>query len=140
MALWLRAVFVWFAFLSGINSGMALADSIREFETPSQKVRYEQLIQSLRCPKCQNQSLADSDSAIATDLRDQVYRMITSNKSNTDIEDYMVARYGEFVLYKPVFESHTFFLWAAPLLFLSVGAIVFILVLRAQRKITETEF
>ncbi|ADZ92415.1 cytochrome c-type biogenesis protein [Marinomonas mediterranea] len=134
MVVRLAFLITWFVCLGSSSMNIAWAESIHQFESPLEQARYEQLTQVLRCPKCQNQSLSDSDSAIASDLRDEVYRMITLGKSDNQVKEYMVARYGEFVLYEPVFEPHTFFLWFAPFGFLLIGVIVFVLVLRAQRK------
>lgn len=97
---------------------------IYEFEQESQKQRYHHLIEELRCPKCQNQNLAESDAPIAQDLRRELHRLITEGRTDEAIIEYMVMRYGNFVLYRPPLDKNTLILWAAPGLFLLFGLIV----------------
>lgn len=84
------------------------------FSSELNKIRYQSLVEELRCPKCQNQNLADSGSGIAVDLRELVHQMIEQGKTDQEIVDYMVARYGSFVLYRPQHSTATFFtlVWA----------------------------
>ncbi len=105
-----------------------------EFADPSLRARYQQFVAELRCPKCQNQNLADSNSEIAEDLRREVYRLLHEGKSDTEIVNYMVARYGEFVLYRPPVNQHTLWLWLAPAGLLLVGALVVVVVVRRQKR------
>jgi cytochrome c-type biogenesis protein CcmH len=93
---------------------------VRQFDTPQQEQRYQRLITDLRCLVCQNQNLADSNSQLAHDLRDRVQNMIKEGKSDQQVIDYMVARYGKFVLYKPPLDAVTAILWFGPLLLLLV--------------------
>lgn len=95
---------------------------IVEFDTESQRHRYMQLSEELRCPKCQNQNLAGSDSQIAGDLRRELHRLLLEGKTDREIKDYMVARYGNFVLYKPPLQNSTLVLWGLPIFLLLVGA------------------
>lgn len=95
-----------------------------QFPEEQQRVRYLQFTQELRCPKCQNQNLADSNAPIAADLRREVYRMLIDGKSDAEIVDFMVQRYGEYVLYKPRLEPRTWLLWGAPVLMLAGGLLV----------------
>lgn len=88
-------------FLLGISLSAMAATDIYQFETPEQEQRFRVLLDELRCPKCQNQSLADSDAGIAQDMRARVEIMIKEGKSNDEIVDYFVARYGNFVSYRP---------------------------------------
>lgn len=105
-----------------------------EFDTAQQEADYKELIFELRCLVCQNQNLMDSNAGLAKDLRQQVHKMLVEDKaSKTEIIDYMVARYGEFVLYKPPVENHTLFLWAGPALFLLMGLIMLFRFIRAQK-------
>lgn len=97
-----------------------------QFEDPEQAVRYHELILELRCLVCQNQSLADSDADLAKDLRNQVYDMIRAGNSNGEVVDYLVARYGDFVLYRPPLKPSTYLLWIGPFLLLALGALVLI--------------
>ncbi len=105
----------------------------REFDDPLTEARYHDLIDKLRCLVCQNQNLADSNAELARDLRDKTYEMITAGKSDEEITDFMVARYGEFVLYEPPFNIHTMLLWLAPALLAGIGAAVFYSLVRRRR-------
>ena len=96
------------------------------------KKRYQALVKELRCPKCQNQNLADSNSQIAVDMREQVYLMINEGKSDKEIVDYMVARYGDFVLYRPKVNELTYLLWFGPAIVLLLGVVVVVLVVRRK--------
>ena len=95
-----------------------------DFDTELQRKRYHHYVEELRCPKCQNQNLSGSDSAIAQDLRRQLHRMIMDGKSDTEITQYMVDRYGEFILYRPRFQAATAALWLAPVAMLAIGVLV----------------
>jgi len=96
------------------------AESIEanDFESIEQESRYQALIEVIRCPVCQGQSIGGSNSSLAKDLRKQVRQMILSNKSNKEIYQFMVERYGDFVVFKPPINWKTYFLWFSPLLFL----------------------
>ncbi|GAB3277261.1 cytochrome c-type biogenesis protein [Parahaliea aestuarii] len=104
-----------------------------EFSSPELEARYHALSQELRCPKCQNQNIADSNAPIAQDLRKQLYQQLESGASDEEILDYMVARYGEFVRYRPEMAGPTLILWLAPVLLLAAGVVVALLVLRSRR-------
>ena len=98
----------------------AFAESIeaKDFETLGQESRYTVLIENIRCPVCQGQSIGGSNSSLASDLREQVRTMILDNKSDKDIYLFMVERYGDFVNFKPPINSKTYLLWFAPLILL----------------------
>lgn len=102
------------------------------FSDPVTETRYRALVKELRCPKCQNQNLADSNSQIAIDLRNEVYRMLNEGKADMEITDYMVDRYGEFVLYRPRVSSLTYVLWFGPAIFILIGVIIVITVARKK--------
>ena len=93
-----------------------------EFSSPELELRYHQLSQELRCPKCQNQNIADSNAPIARDLRVVLYEQLEQGATDDEILAYMVARYGEFVRYRPGVDRNTILLWAAPGLLLILGA------------------
>ncbi|MCE7031220.1 cytochrome c-type biogenesis protein CcmH [Lysobacter sp. GX 14042] len=93
-----------------------------EFRDAAEAERFHDLAVELRCVKCQNQSLADSDAAIARDLRNEVLGLIRQGRSDAEIKDYLVARYGEFVLYRPAIQASTWLLWFGPALLLLGGA------------------
>ncbi|EDJ91891.1 cytochrome c-type biogenesis protein CcmH [Haemophilus influenzae] len=96
------------------------------FSSPQQESDYHQLTQSLRCPQCQNNNIADSNATIAVDMRGKVFELLQEGKSKNDIVDYMVARYGNFVTYDPPMTASTLVLWIAPLLLVLLG-VVFLL-------------
>ncbi len=103
-----------------------------DFSSPDLEVRYQQLSEELRCPKCQNQNIADSNAPIAQDLRKLLHQQLEAGASNEEILDYMVARYGEFVRYRPRFGGTTVFLWLAPVLLLMAAAGVLAATLRSR--------
>ena len=103
-----------------------------EFSNPELEKRYHVLSQELRCPKCQNQNIADSNAPIAQDLRRLLYQQLESGASDQEILDYMVARYGEFVRYRPAFDRATAVLWFAPLILLLLAAVTVFMVLRRR--------
>ncbi|MDD3448455.1 MAG: cytochrome c-type biogenesis protein CcmH [Gammaproteobacteria bacterium] len=94
---------------------------VHTFDDPAKEQRYRKLSEELRCLVCQNQNLADSNADLAKDLRNQVYNMIQAGKSDREIVDYMVARYGEFVLYRPPMQTNTVLLWVGPFALLLIG-------------------
>lgn len=105
-----------------------------EFETAEQRERYNQFIEELRCPKCQNQNLAGSDSPIAADLRQQLHRLIRAGHNDADIQQYMLERYGDFILYRPRFTVNTALLWLFPVLMLGIGGGIWWFQLQANRR------
>jgi cytochrome c-type biogenesis protein CcmH len=113
-------------------SALAAIDSF-EFRDDEARERFRHLIAELRCPKCQNQNIADSNSPIAQDLRTEIHRMVQQGDSDQAIIDFMVARYGEFVLYRPRVTAQTLVLWYGPFVLLAIGAVV-VLVMTRRRK------
>ena len=95
-----------------------------EFSAPELEQRYQALSAELRCPKCQNQNIADSNAPIAQDLRRILFEQLEAGATDAEILDYMVARYGEFVRYRPEFSSATAALWLAPLILLLLAAAI----------------
>lgn len=102
------------------------ADEPLNFADPVKQARYNELLHELRCLVCQNQSLADSHADLAQDLRNEVYRMVDAGADSTKVIDFMVARYGNFVRYRPPFNAATALLWAAPLALVGLGVVVII--------------
>jgi cytochrome c-type biogenesis protein CcmH len=98
-----------------------------QFDSDADKQRYQQFIEELRCPKCQNQNLAGSNSPIAKDLRHQLYQLIDQQKTDQAIEQFMVERYGNFVLYRPPVDKNTVLLWLAPAVLLLMALLSIIL-------------
>ena len=101
-----------------------------QFHDRAEEIRFHALVSGLRCVMCQNQSLADSDAQIAHDLRHEVLELMREGKSDAEVEQFLVARYGEFVLYKPRVESKTWLLWFGPVLLLLAGGFVVARVVR----------
>jgi cytochrome c-type biogenesis protein CcmH len=138
-----RLAFVMFLLATG--SVIATSDLV-VFSDPSYTARDQTMITELRCPKCQNQNLADSNSPISQDLRAEVQRLLELGMTNPEIEQYLTARYSEFILYRPQVNNNTYLLWLAPIVILLIGmAIVFGLsrrpkaVPQVQRDTTQTE-
>ncbi len=110
-----------------------------KFESSSQESRYKALIAEFRCLVCQNQNLADSNADLARDLRLLTYNMILSGSSDTDIVQFMVNRYGDFVLYRPPFKPSTALLWLAPLILLAGGCFVLFRLFRDRKHINSSD-
>lgn len=108
------------------------AVDVREFRNDAEEARYRALTEELRCPKCQNTNLAGSDAGLAGDLKDRVYEQVRAGRSDQEIRDYLIARYGDFITYKPPVRGSTLLLWWGPGIVLAVAALM--LVLRARRK------
>ena len=106
-----------------------------KFESSSQESRYRALIAELRCLVCQNQNLADSNAELARDLRLLTHNMILSGSSDADIVQFMVSRYGDFVLYRPPFKPSTALLWLAPLILLTGGFFVLFRLFRSRKNV-----
>jgi len=104
-----------------------------QFADEAERERYRELTKELRCPKCQNQDIADSNAPIAADLRREIFRMLGEGKSNQQIVDFMVDRYGDFVRYKPALTSRTWLLWFGPAALLLGGFAVLVVIVRKRR-------
>lgn len=125
-----------FALLFMLSVPVGASIDVYDFETPEQEQRFRVLIEELRCPKCQNQNLAGSDAAVARDLKDRTYRLLREGKSDVEIRQHMVERYGDFITYRPPLRAGTLLLWLGPLLLLLCVAVV--LVWRVRRPATGT--
>ena len=115
------------------------AVEVKQFKNQQQEQRYKNLINELRCLVCQNQNLAGSDAGLAQDLRKQVYKMINAGQSDEEILDFMVTRYGDFILYRPPFKASTFFLWIGPFIILAIGLFVLIRFIMQRKKVVITK-
>ena len=104
-----------------------------EFSTPDLELRYKALSQELRCPKCQNQNIADSNAPISRDLRAIVHEQLEAGATNEEIIDFLVDRYGEFVRYRPGMDSNTLWLWSAPLILLVMAVALVLTQIRKDR-------
>lgn len=103
----------------------ALANSLYPFDSLKQEVQFQHLLKDLRCLVCQNQDLADSNAPLAKDLRDQVYLMVQDGKTDSEINEYLTDRYGDFILFKPPVKAITYLLWFGPFVFLILGFVIF---------------
>lgn len=124
-----------FLFACG-NANAAIEE--RQFGNPTQEKIYYAVLKQLRCLVCQNQSLADSDADLARDLRDKTYALVTDGSSAEDIVNFMVERYGDFVLYRPPFKATTWALWLGPAVLALLGLSVFWLITtHRSRRLAE---
>lgn len=115
------------------------AVEVKQFKKPDHEQRYKKLINELRCVVCQNQNIADSNAELAKDLRKQVFKMINTGKSDDDILEFMVTRYGDFVLYRPEFNSMTFLLWVGPFIIFIIGLTILVSFIRQRKTVVATE-
>ncbi len=116
-------------------AGHAFAiDTEVAFDDPVLNERYRSLIHEIRCPKCLNESIAESDAPVAADLRREVRRLMGEGSTDEEIKTFLSERYGEFVLYRPRVSQTTWALWAGPFVFLALGGIVFWRILATRRN------
>jgi cytochrome c-type biogenesis protein CcmH len=109
-----------------------------KFASVEQQERFNTLTEELRCLVCQNQNLADSDAPLAHDLRDEIFEMLQTGKSNDEIKSFLVERYGDFVLYQPPVKKSTLVLWLAPGLMLLGGGLVVVSIVRKRSRMLTT--
>jgi cytochrome c-type biogenesis protein CcmH len=128
----LQAVLVAFLLFAGIAHAQAIEPM--PFANHAQELRFQHLTHELRCPMCQNETLADSNAPIARDLRNQIFKMMQQGKSDDEIKQYLVARYSKFVLYDPPLTRGTWLLWFGPLLILLGGAGVVLVAIRKRGR------
>lgn len=121
-----------------LNSVAALsAEETHKFVNPKQKMLYQELTDELRCPKCQNQNIADSNAGIAKDLRNKVYKLVSEGQDKQQVIDFMVARYGYFVYYKPPVTPGTIILWLLPILFVLFTLVLIWLKSKRSQSVEE---
>ncbi len=106
---------------------------------PALQARYLSLTHELRCMQCQNQTIADSPVGLASDLRDEVRDMLLAGKSDDEIRDFMVARYGEFILFRPRFSLRNAWLWLLPVALLLLGAAFALRIVRERSKLVDAD-
>lgn len=107
-------------------------DEGQAFDDPEMQARYERIISEVRCLVCQNQTIRDSNVFLASDLRREIRRLLGEGKSDAEISEFLVTRYGDFVLYRPPMRGKTLILWLAPFLLIGFGLVVVIRVLRGR--------
>jgi cytochrome c-type biogenesis protein CcmH len=122
-----------------LSAAPTFAIDITQFDDPELQERYQRLTHELRCMQCLNTSIADSQVDLAADLRSEVYDLVAQGKSDDEIREFMVARYGEFVLFRPLTNARNMWLWLAPSVFLLIGAVVAFRVLRQRAKLVEQD-
>lgn len=110
-----------------------------KFDSKAEEQHFKDLIEELRCLVCQNQSLVDSDAELAHDLRAEVYDMIKAGKSDEEIVTFLVARYGDFVLYNPPVKPSTYLIWFGPFVLLLLAAFILLRSIRRQQKVPADE-
>jgi cytochrome c-type biogenesis protein CcmH len=115
----------------------ALAIDTTVLPDPKLQARYSALTHELRCMQCQNQSIADSPVGLASDLRAEVRDMLIAGKSDEQVRNFMVARYGEFILFRPRFSVRNAWLWLLPLVLLALGAFVAVRIIRQRAKLLD---
>lgn len=110
-----------------------------DFASAEQEALFNKLSDELRCLVCQNQAISDSNADLARDLRDEIYAMLQQGKSEDEIVEFMVARYGDFVLYRPPVKPITWLLWFGPALALIVGFVIVIRIVKKQKQAAAVE-
>lgn len=136
----MRALLLAVLWLAGAAAVHAI-DTEAAFDDPVLNSRYRALIHEIRCPKCLNESIAESDAPVAADLRREVRRLIGEGASDQEVKTFLADRYGEFVLYRPPVTPTTWALWAAPFVFLAGGGFVFwrILATRSHQSLDDED-
>ena len=109
-------------------------DTGKAFDDPVMQARYEKIISEVRCLKCQNQTIKDSNAFLADDLRREIRRMLMEGKTDAEVFDFLVLRYGDFALYRPRASGKTLVLWIAPFILLLLGGVVLVRVLRDRMQ------
>jgi cytochrome c-type biogenesis protein CcmH len=134
-------IFVFILALGLSVSALAQSSPVQapfKFENKQQEERFNHLTRELRCLVCQNQNLADSDAQLAHDLRAEVHEMLIAGKTDDEIKQFMVDRYGDFVLYRPPVQENTFLLWLAPLALLLLGALILRTIIKKRTALLES--
>ena len=130
----MKRLLIFAAALLLIGTSALAIDVGQSFDDPELQTRYEKIIAEVRCLKCQNQTIKDSNAFLASDLRREIRRLLEEGKTDDEVYDFLVARYGDFALYRPRTSGRTLILWIAPMLFLLFGA--FALWRVVQRRMT----
>ena len=132
----LRLIFVLLLAIATAPGAIAQVDTFA-FESPQQQQRFRKLSNEFRCPMCQNTNLTGSTGGVAEDLRREIHRMIIEGLSDTEIEQFMFERYGDFIFYRPRLRAETILLWFGPLAFLFIGGFIALGISRRARKLSE---
>lgn len=143
MLSWMLAGAIWLAaaFAAGLTPSPAFANEAAPLAAdPALEARVMAIAAELRCLVCQNQTIADSNADLAVDLRRQVRQMLSAGRSQQEVLDYMTARYGDFVLYRPPLKDSTALLWFGPALLLVGGLVTLFVVLRRRARLPADRF
>lgn len=137
----MRAFFLtlFLSLLLALSAAPAFAIDITQFDDPAKQEQYLRLTHELRCMQCLNTSIADSQVDLAADLRKEVRDLVNEGKTDDEIRKYMVDRYGEFILFRPLTNARNMWLWLAPVIFLAIGAIVAVRILRQRTKLVDQD-
>lgn len=133
----MRAFFL--SLLLALSASSAFAIDVTQFDDPAKQEQYLRLTHELRCMQCLNTSIADSQVDLAADLRSEVHDMVAAGKTDDEIRKYMVDRYGEFILLRPLANARNMWLWLAPVIFLAIGAVVAVRILRQRAKLVDQD-
>ena len=126
-----------FAIIMMLAYALAFAiDAGDAFDDPAMQARYEKISSEVRCLVCQNQTIKDSNAFLADDLRREIRRLLQEGKTDAEVYDYLVARYGDFVLYRPRMQGKTLALWIAPFLLIAVGGLIAVKVVRGRMTLS----
>jgi len=127
----------WLALIVVLAAGCVYAvEAGKAFDDPQMQARYEKITSEVRCLVCQNQTIKDSNAFLADDLRREIRRMLTEGMTDAEIYDFLVVRYGDFVLYRPRMSGKTLVLWIAPFLLIVAGGLVAFKVVRGRMALT----
>jgi cytochrome c-type biogenesis protein CcmH len=130
-------------FLSAVLAFSAAASAFTldefQFDSPAQEAEFRELIGKLRCLVCQNESLAGSQAELAQDLRNEVYKMMRAGQSEDEILDFLIARYGDFVLYDPPLKPSTYVLWFGPFVLIGIGAVFMVRALLQKKAAPDRD-
>ncbi len=127
----MKKIFV-FAVFAWLPISVGAIDTGKAFDDPAMQARYDRLIAEVRCVTCQNNNIKDSNAFIAADLRREIRRLMVEGKTNDEIADFLVARYGDFILYRPRMSGRTLALWIAPFALMLFGGFAFVRVIRRR--------
>jgi cytochrome c-type biogenesis protein CcmH len=120
--------------IASVTSASLHAETIMRIDDPELNARYQSLIHEVRCLVCENRSIAESPSDVAQDLKRVIFEMIVDGKTDAEIADFLVARYGDTILYRPPMQPNTWALWGGPAVLLLIGGLVFAQVVRTRAK------
>jgi cytochrome c-type biogenesis protein CcmH len=134
-----HAAMLFAAILAGAAAASAFTLEEFQFDSPAQETEFRELISKLRCLVCQNESLAGSQAELAQDLRNEVYRMMRAGQSQDEILDFLVARYGDFVLYDPPLKPSTYVLWFGPFVIIGIAGFFMLRAILSRKQSSDDD-